>query len=121
MALTARVRPGQGLGAPAWPTRTLWRCWSARWLQARPGTLNVVLDHPFARDSDGLRPRQPAEPRLGGGDRAGRLLADAGSGGGDLRRGHAFRAEEPHYPADQLEPCAVSACETRWAWGMGCD
>ena len=77
MAMTARVRPGRarrtahgrsgGHGAAgAHDVRP--------WL----GTLNVVLDHPFARDCRRrLRPRQPAEPRLGGGDRAGRLLADA--------------------------------------------
>ena len=36
-----------------------------------PGTLNVMLDQPFVRGAgDRIHPGQPAEPRLGGGDRA---------------------------------------------------
>ena len=84
-----------------------------------PGTLNVMLDHPFARDADTeyvpaslLSPDWEAAT-----GQAGYWLTPM-LAGGRHDEAVAVQADEPHYPAEQLEILCGVRLRTRWAWRM---
>ena len=104
MAMIARVRPGQGLGAPRMADPDVMGLLE-RSMGFRPvlGTLNVVLDHPFDRVPDTeyvpaslLSPDWEADT-----GQAGYWLTPMLAGG--RYDAVAVQADEPHYPAEQLE------------------
>ena len=109
MPLIARVRPGQGLGAPRMADPEVMALLE-RTLGFRPvpGTLNVVLDHPFARDDDAsFVPASMLSPdwEAATGQAGYWLMPVLVAGAYDAV---AVQADEPHYPAEQLEIlCAV--------------
>jgi 8-oxo-dGTP diphosphatase len=104
MAMIGRVRPGQGLGAPrmadpgvmALLERTMG-------FRPVPGTLNVTLDHPFERAADTeYVPASLLSPDWESATgQAGYWLTPMLAGG--RYDAVAVQADEPHYPAAQLE------------------
>ncbi len=102
--MIGRVRPGQGLGAPRMADPEVISLLE-RTIGFRPvpGTLNVMLDQPFARgeESDYLpatRLRGDWEAETG---QAGYWLTPMLVDG--RFNAMAVQADEPHYPAEQLE------------------
>lgn len=104
MALMARVRPGQGLGAPRMADPEVMALLERTMgFKPVPGTLNVVLDHPFARDANAVFvPASLLSPdwEAATGQAGYWLMPILVAGAYDAV---AFQADEPHYPAEQLE------------------
>ena len=104
MAMIGRVRPGQGLGAPRMADPDVMALLERTMgFRPVPGTLNVMLDHPFDRPADTeyvnaslLSPDWAAAT-----GQAGYWLTPMLAGG--QHDAVAFQADEPQYPAAQLE------------------
>ncbi|HEY8179474.1 MAG TPA: DUF120 domain-containing protein [Candidatus Limnocylindria bacterium] len=102
--MIGRVRPGQGLGAPRMAdSNVMGLLERSMGFRPAPGTLNVMLDHPFDRAPDTeyiraslLNPDWQADT-----GQAGYWLTPMVAGG--IYDAIAVQADEPHYPAEQLE------------------
>ena len=104
MLLIARVRPGQGLGAPRMADPEVMALLERTvGFRPVPGTLNLVLDAPFERpDSTEYIPASliaPAWEAATG--QAGYWLTPMLVGG--VHEAVGFQADEPHYPPEQVE------------------
>jgi len=112
--MMGRVRPGQGLGAPRMSDPDVMALLERTMgFRPVPGTLNVMLDHPFDRAADTeYIPASMLSPDWEGATgQAGYWLTPMLAGG----RYHAVavQADEPHYPAEQLELlCGVRLRDT---------
>jgi 8-oxo-dGTP diphosphatase len=118
MALMARVRPGQGLGAPRMADPEVMALLERTMgFRPVPGTLNVVLDHPFARDANAVFvPASLLSPDWAAatGQAGYWLMPILVAGAYDAV---AFQADEPHYPTEQLE--ILCGVRLRDALGVG--
>jgi 8-oxo-dGTP diphosphatase len=118
MVLIARVQPGQGLGAPRMAEpEVMGLLERTMGFRPVPGTLNVVLDQPFARAPDTayvsaglLSPDWAAAT-----GQAGYWLVPVLVAG--THHAVAVQADEPQYPAEQLE--IVCGVRLRDALGVG--
>ena len=102
--MIGRVRPGQGLGAPRMADPDVMELLE-RTMAFRPvpGTLNVVLDHPFVRapDTEYVQAGLLSPDWEAATGQAGYWLTPMLAGG--RYDAVAVQADEPHYPAEQLE------------------
>ena len=118
MAMIGRVRSGQGLGAPRMADPDVMALLERTvGFPPVPGTLNVMLDHPFDRPADTeyvnaslLSPDWAAAT-----GQAGYWLTPMLAGGPRRRRRPGRRAST--LPRS-WSSCAASGCGTRWDWRM---
>ena len=116
MAMIGRVRPGQGLGAPRMADPDVMALLErAVGFRPVPGTLNVMLDHPFERPADTeYVPASLLSPDWAAATgQAGYWLTPMLVGG--QHDAVAFQADEPQYPTAQLE----LVCDVRLRDALG--
>jgi CTP-dependent riboflavin kinase len=114
--MTGTVEPGRGLGAPLMAGLGAERVEAVFGVPAVPGTLNIILERPLGRDEAWRYVPASAiardwEARSG---QAGYFIVPVLIAG--RYRGIAFQADEPDYPADQVE--LVSEVRLRAALGL---
>jgi CTP-dependent riboflavin kinase len=114
--MTGTVEPGRGLGEPLMAGLDAELVEAVFGLAAVPGTLNVRLERPVERDEAWRYVPASAiardwEARTG---QAGYFVVPVLIGG--RYRGMAFQADEPDYPADQVE--LVGEVRLRAALGL---
>jgi 8-oxo-dGTP diphosphatase len=118
MTMTARVRAGQGLGALRMADPDVMGLLERTvGFRPVPGTLNVVLDHEFARgpDAEFVRASQLSPEWEAATGQAGYWLVPILVAG--IHEAVAFQADEPDYPAEQLE--ILCGVRLRDALGVG--